>query len=404
MMNYSIRRYTQIALFNFLLIAVIGLLLRYKIAFYLPFVDQKYLLHGHSHFAFSGWVTHSIFVLLVRYLQSQTSVHIFKRYKWIINANLLTAYGMLVSFPLQGYGVFSIIFSTLNIFVSYAFVVFYWKDLNRLANKHVGHWWLKSALAFNALSSAGAFSLAFMMATGNLHQQWYLASVYFFLHFQYNGWFFFACMGLATLKFFINVPPKALKQIFWLFALACVPAYLLSALWLPIPWWLFGIVVLAAILQLAGWLFLIYHIKKQLVFIRSVSPGGTLWILLLCSLALTIKLFLQAGSTVPALSKIAFGFRPIVIGYLHLVLLGVISLFLVGFMMGEKMIPVSAAAKRAVIVFVSGVILNEVLLMLQGVAALTLTTIPLINEMLFLAAVVIFSGLLFLNLCKKTIN
>jgi hypothetical protein len=34
------------------------------------------------------------------------------------------------------------------------------------------------------------------MATKNIHQNEYLASIYYYLHFQYNGWFFFACMGL----------------------------------------------------------------------------------------------------------------------------------------------------------------------------------------------------------------
>ena len=39
----------------------------------------------------------------------------FRKYKWIFIANLLSAYGMLLSFPWQGYNSVSIIFSTLSI-------------------------------------------------------------------------------------------------------------------------------------------------------------------------------------------------------------------------------------------------------------------------------------------------
>ena len=42
----------RIAVFNLLL--AFGVLLRYKIAYSLPFMQQKHMLHAHSHFAFTG--------------------------------------------------------------------------------------------------------------------------------------------------------------------------------------------------------------------------------------------------------------------------------------------------------------------------------------------------------------
>ena len=59
------KQWLRVAFFNLFLVACIGVILRYKIAFSLPFIDQKHLLHGHSHFAFSGWITHVLYVLLV---------------------------------------------------------------------------------------------------------------------------------------------------------------------------------------------------------------------------------------------------------------------------------------------------------------------------------------------------
>src|SRR6476469_4420968 len=191
-----IKKWIRIALINLSIVALLGVTMRYKIAYSFPFIDQKKFLHAHSHFAFSGWITMALMILLVAYLAKQQGNVILLRYKWVLVANLVTAYGMLFSFPFQGYGLYSITFSTLSIFVSYIFALMYWKDLNRLPEKNICHLWFKAAVLFNAISSLGAFTLAGMMATKTIHQNWYLQAVYFFLHFQYNGWFFFACMGL----------------------------------------------------------------------------------------------------------------------------------------------------------------------------------------------------------------
>ena len=374
LMEFPLIRWLKIALFNLLIVATIGVILRYKILYPLPFVDQKHLLHGHSHFAFAGWITQAIMVLLVFYLARQNGAAVYKRYWWLLYANLATAYGMLVAFPIEGYGLYSIIFSTASVFVSYVFSVFYWRDLNKLSKKDPSHLWFKAAVLFNAVSSAGAFSLAIMMISKVIHQNWYLAAEYFYLHFQYNGWFFFACMGLFTA--FISrfaLPAASLKKIFWLFALAAIPAYFLSTLWMPLPLWVYVLVVIAAFAQLAGWIWLVRILKPAWPLLKNnISPAAKK-MLALSALALTAKLLLQTGSTIPSLSDLAFGFRPIVIGYLHLVLLGVITLFLLGYMFAEKYFHINKRAAAGAFIFAAAVILNEILLMVQGVAAITYT-------------------------------
>jgi hypothetical protein len=234
-MAFYLQRWLKICLFNLLLVAGIGVILRYKIAFSLPFIDQKHLLHGHSHFAFAGWITQALMVLLVAHLAKQKGENIFKKYRLILNANLLTAYAMLIAFPIEGYGLYSIIFSTLSIFVSYAFAIMYWKDLNTISEKNIIAWWFKAAVVLNAFASLGAFGLAFMRIEKIIHQNWYLAAEYFYLHFQYNGWFFFACMGLISSIISTDARPVIFKRIFTLFVTAVVPAYFLSTLWMPIP-------------------------------------------------------------------------------------------------------------------------------------------------------------------------
>ncbi len=397
-------RWLKIALFNLLIVAAIGVVLRYKIAFSLPFINQKHLLHGHSHFAFAGWITQTLMVVMVDYLSNENSGINFKKYRWLLNANLFTAYGMLITFPIEGYGLYSIFFSTLSIIVSFAFAIVYWKNLNQLKNKNVSHNWFKAALFFNAISSLGAFALSFMMVIKVVHQNWYLAAEYFYLHFQYNGWFFFACMGLFTLKLLAQAPAVILKRIFILYAAAVVPAYFLSALWMNIPLWVYVLVILAAFAQVLGWVFAVGIIKKQAEQLQKHLPAIAKWLLLFSAVALCIKLLLQLGSTIPSLSNLAFGFRPIVIGYLHLVLLGVITLFLLGYILSSTAFVINKKLAIGAGIFACGIIINEIFLMMQGVAALNYNNIPFINELLLAASIIMFSGLLFLFINLKEKN
>lgn len=386
-------RWIKITLINLCIVAAIGVTLRYKIAYSLPFVDQKHLLHGHSHFAFAGWITQALMVLLTAWMIEQKGPNVYKKYRWILLANLCTAFGMLISFPIQGYGLVSILFSTASIFVSYAFAWMYWKDLNTLPVKHITQYWFKMALACNAFSSLGAFGLAYMMAAKNALQNWHLAAEYFYLHFQYNGWFFFACMGLLMHHVFSTLNDTVLKKIFWLFAFAVVPAYFLSTLWMQIPVIFYLLVIVAVAAQLLGWWLTLITLKKLTV--KRVAPlhslSRLLWIAV--AVAFTVKLLLQSGSTIPSLSILAFGFRPIVIGYLHLVLLGVITLFLLGYMFAAGFIATNRLTKTGALIFAAAIILNEILLMVQGVAAIDYFFIPYINQLLLFAAVGLFSGI-----------
>jgi len=119
-------------------------------------------------------------------------------------------------------------------------------------------------LLFNVFSSIGPFTLAYMMSAKHIEQHIYLASIYFFLHFQYNGWFFFASMGLFAEKISAHIISfKLQKTLFYLFTSACIPAYFLSALWLPISIWLYIIIVMAAFIQVAAWLVFFYEMHSS---------------------------------------------------------------------------------------------------------------------------------------------
>ena len=389
--------WVRFAVFNLLIVAGIGVVLRYKIAFSLPWVDQKNLLQSHSHFAFAGWLTQLLMTLVVRYLNKHGIEQALLRYKWVLIANGVTAYGMLVTFPFEGYGLFSIIFSTLSIFVSYAFAVMVFYDAHKLKKGTASMASIKASVAFNAISSIGAFSLAYMMATHNHHERLYLMAIYFFLHFQYNGWFFFASMGLLF-DILSDLKHRSGKQwvAFRSFFYSCFPAYFLSVLWLKLPVIIYSVVVLSAFIQLIAWIILWPQLREWSRKVNTENRTG-FWLLVLSALAFTIKLLLQAGSTHPSLSQLAFGFRPIVIGYLHLVLLGVISIFLLAYIYSERLLADNKSLKIGLVIFISGIIINEILLMIQGVCGIQLITIDSINYYLFAAALIMFSGVAVVN-------
>ena len=393
-MTLNTKFWLKISLLNLCIVAALGVLMRYKIGFEFPYLDQKHLQHSHSHFAFAGWLGHTLMVLMVYFLQTKITDFNENKYKNIVVANLICSYGMLVSFIIEGYGLFSITLSTASILVSYVFGYRFIKDLKLLDDGLLAKSWFKAAIFFNIISSLGTFYLAYMMASKNVVQDWYLSSIYYYLHFQYNGWFFFACMGLAF--GFLNLLKSEhsfYETSFKLFAIACVPAYFLSTLWLDLPLWIYIITVIAAIIQVFAWFkFLVILLKTRKNALENYSPLLR-YILLFVSFALSVKIILQLGSTIPFVSNLAFGFRPIVIAYLHLVLLAIISLFLLFYIYANHLVFITKKIKYGIFLFSIGVLLNEIVLAVQGLASLSYTTIPYVNEILFGVAIVLFIGI-----------
>ena len=244
MIRLKSNKWIIISFFSLFIVAVLGVIMRYKIAFSFPFLDQKNIQHAHSHFAFAGWISQSLFFFLTHSLRSLITDKRFRYYNYLLWANWITALGMLVSFMLQGYGFYSILFSSLSILISFVFTIMFWPDIKHHPNI-ITRQWFKWALIFMLLSSLGTLSLTLMMATKNIHQHTYLASVYWYLHFQYNGWFFFACCGLLIdflQKKDFNIQP--LNSVFLFFSISCIPTYGLSVLWAQIPIWIYIIVII----------------------------------------------------------------------------------------------------------------------------------------------------------------
>ena len=125
------------------------------------------------------------------------------------------------------------------------------------------------------------------------------------------------------------------------------------------------------------------------------------WIMFLTRIP---KIILQMLSIIPFLSHYAFGFRPIVIGYLHLSFLGIISFFILGYINQVLSEMQRHISKAGVIIFAAGVLIQEIMLMCQGLEAIEVEPLRYANMILFYAAIVMAGGLIWIALSVNKVK
>jgi len=387
------KKWAVLSLLNFVLVSLAGVLLRYKISLSLPLLNYKCLLDGRAHFAFAGWVSMAIFTAFVYMLSEEYDIH-GNTYRHQFNLGQIANFGMLISFIFQGYAALSIGFSVLSIIFSYWFAWRFSRDLKRSRLSLPVKYFASAALFFYILSSIGPFLLAYILSHRIFDHNLYHNAVYLFLHFQYNGWFSFGVLAiffhiLHTKK--IPFDEKKAILIFKILFTACIPAYCLSLLWTSPPLWVFLLGGLAGLAQWIGAALLLQLIMNSRKDLLAALPRYTSACWMLSLFAFSIKILLQGLSVVPALGSFAFGIRPVIIGYLHLVFLGFVSFFLIGFFLSEKLY---AFGRTALFLFIAGVLANEVFLLLQGLFALSGHGWANAGVYLLAASGMMFAGLL----------
>ena len=197
-------------------------------------------------------------------------------------------------------------------------------------------------------------------------------------------------LGLYRIAFFS-------KRLFIIMAITVVPTYFLSILWLRLPLTLHWIADISGILQL---LVLFYFFKILSVIQKNTTIKfncSTRWLWRFASIAFILKIILQMLSTIPYLSHFAFGFRPVVIGYLHLSFVGIISLFILGYINEFIHRFRGNVSGVGAIIFVTGFIVQEVILMLQGLEAMNVEPIKSANIILFYCAILMAAGLIWIT-------
>ncbi len=397
----------KFSVFNFFLVALLGVIMRYKILYSLPFLDQKHLQEAHSHFAFYGWITNVLYVLIVNYISKVNPLVQLKKYEYLIMINLAASFAMLGAFMYGGYFWASIAASTAALLTSFVFCYFFVKDARKIQD--VSKIWFLAGLFFAVISSVGVFNLAYMMSSKNISQDIYLASEYYFLHFQYNGFFIFSCIGLLLYSLKEAGSPISERNnrlMFWLMFFGCLVGVGLSVLWMKLPVFIFALIVLTTIGQTASAVMLFGFVRKSWTnLVLKWSPMQR-FVLIYVGFAFAVKIALQLGSNIPALNQFAFGFRNVVIAYLHLVLLMCIATFLLNQILATNYFTVTKTLLLGLKMFLLGIFLNELMLGLMGIFSIKYISIPYANHFLLYFSLLIFValGIILLNMKTRKVN
>jgi hypothetical protein len=314
--------------FLFLFIAgCMGVLFRWHFINPFSWLKFPYWLHAHSHLMFLGWVFN---LLSLAYIKEHIAAPGRKKYVIVFLVIQVSLVGMLLSFPLQGYGLYSILFSTLHTILVGIWAYWFFKETN-LHTFNPSLWFARISLVLFFISSLEPFSLGPLVVSGQAHSQGYYFAVYFYLHFQYNGVFTF---GVFSLLFGllqhrgIMIEPHLVKRVGYLMFLSCFPAYFLSTLWAK-PGLIFNLIGLtAALTQLVALIYFLKIVSSILKpKVQSISTSGKI-LFTVALLSFILKLILQVLSAHPYLAQLAYEVRNYVMAYLHLVLLGMITSFL----------------------------------------------------------------------------
>lgn len=359
------RFWSLIAFVFFIIGGVMGLLMRMVAVFPLDSMDYGFMRQGHSHVAFLGWGYLALMVLLVKMFLPEGTLQR-KSYRWNLWLTVFSVAGMIFSFPLTGYKVISIALLMLFLVLSCWLVIIFLKDFRKTNPRGVSKSFIYGSFFFYLLSGIGPFALGPIVILYGKVDIYYLA-VYYYLHFLYNGFFVFALFGLLY-KYLENekgIIENSNGRKFFLFSfIACVPAYALSALWLDLPEYVFLIGAGAALLQLIG---LGYFFLDFKAFFHGFH-GLVQKLFLLATASFTVKLVMQGLSAIPVLALKTYQAKSyVVIGYIHLVVLGFISAFLLAWLLKEKVFDrTKIVSKIGVWVFIVGFFGSEVILFSKG--------------------------------------
>lgn len=347
-----------ICLVNFLIAALMGLALRFSSIESIG-INYRFLTHAHSHVAMLGWVYLMIFALFVHYFVPNKP-KIFNRLFWLTEFAVI---GMMLSFPFQGYAAISISSSTLHIFCSYYFVYLIWK--HHKTNSTVSQKLVKTSLIFMLISTIGVWCLGPAVSTIGQSSAFYQIAIQFFLHFQFNGWFLIAV--LAVFFHLLKIEnSKVFNQFFWL--LICSTLLTLA---LPIQWFaphksLLWINSFGVIIQILALYKCFQLIKPKLHSLVNYKNKLVLYMYTFALLCFILKVTFQSLSVLPEFAQIVYNYKNFVIGFIHLLMLGVISGFLFAFILKSDLVMYSKSLNFGIYSFILGFLLTELLLLIQG--------------------------------------
>jgi len=290
--------------------ALIGLLLRSYFVWPQAF-NFRFMLHAHSHAMLLAWLLGALILIIYQ----QWEIKLSQSTKILFNGLALSVVGMLCSFPFQGYAAISISFSTLHLWLSYAL---FYRLFRALKNRGPSAKLLRTGILLFYLSSLGPYCLGPLMANEMQSSPWYDQAIYFYLHFLYNGSFFFFLLAIIVHKLKLFSDEKEFQHFYLPMLWGSIFSYALNLEYSFDQSWIYLLAALGSSAQLyAG----IRFIKA--VFRIRISNHLKLILFLL----FFKWIFQILGSTPLIAEQIQFN-RFLLIAYLHFIFLGIYTPFI----------------------------------------------------------------------------
>lgn len=358
-----IKQWIQGAFVFFFLTSLLGATMRFYWIDEIPFLDYRHLLHAHSHTALLGWgfmLVTGIFLFL--FVTEKPGTSIVKKLLLIIIASNT---GMFVSFIYQGFGAVSIAFTLLLVLTSYVFAWYFFKTWQ--VDQHAPYKpFIRWAFIWQLISTLGLWAIPLVSTWLGKSHPLYHMSVQFFLHFQFNGWFSYAIIGL--LLYYVTQKGNRVQipaYGFHILQLSLLLTYAQSITWSNPLQTIFYFNSLGVLLQALAFIIIFRGIWK----VRSVfhhMPGWVKAMLIAGIGSLLFKVLVQTLVVMPQVATISYTIRNYVIGFIHMIMLGALTMT-GGFMVTEfKLFENNTMTRNGWIILMAGYVLTEIILFGQG--------------------------------------
>jgi len=347
----------------FFLSAIAGLAMRYFFIGEITILKYKYVLHAHSHTALLGWGYFFLTGAFLFYMIK--SVARPKVYQWLFYALSVTVFWMYLSFLYQGYGFWSISISALFILLSFWLSFLLLGEFSGITGTSAMFarwsivWYMTSTVGVWAIGPVGQL-------LGRLHPA-YFASIQFFLHFQFNGWFTYG--ALALLFYYLNkkngIEIQVSRWEFLLLQLSILATYALSVTWSTPLDILFYLNAFGVFIQL----FIIIRILKpalRFFLFRGMSFQLGHLLITFGVASIFIKVFVQFLVALPQIAVISYTIRQYVIGFVHLITLGSFTFLIGGILLSVGILANNKISNWGWSLLIMGFIGSEFLLFGQG--------------------------------------
>ena len=338
--------------------AFLGLITRYL------FVDNsfgypiKFIIHSHSHVMLLGFLFNTLSVFIWQHFTDGIDKLSYKIYLFM----QIAVAGMLVAFILQGYAFYSILFSTLHLWLSYVFVVRIWK---RLRDTSSNSRLIKIGIVFHFISSIGPYCLGPLMAFEMQESPWYQQAIFFYLHFQ-----FFGILFLWLLATFLKKTNKSLSNLqVNLLTLSVIGLYAHSLNYSFNYWLINSIGGLSASILVFVLFSLVKHSSRF-----TLKQNVTFYTLLLLSIIYTLGSF-------PFFASMVVDNHFVLIAWLHFLFLGLYTPF-IWLQFSQKTYPIIW------IIYTLSFVISELILIFPNEAYQIFNTS--IMQLLFYVYIVVF--------------